>query len=79
MAGKIGRHIKKISGGTYRISKIFALDPAAPGFEKTDHSTIDHLEGFSPIKASDADYVQVIHTDSGTLGMQFRVGTIGII
>jgi Lipase len=72
MVGKIGRHVKKLSGGVYSISSIFALDPAGPGFER------DHLNDFEALSSTDANYVQVIHTDAGTLGMQFRSGTIGM-
>lgn len=70
MAGKIGRHIQKISNGLVKIPRIYALDPAGPGFE--DHPSI----GFEPIKRTDADYVQIIHTNGGQLGMQQRTGTV---
>lgn len=41
-----------------------------PGFE--DFQTEDS----QPITRTDAAYVQIIHTDSGRLGMQKRVGTV---
>lgn len=71
MVGKIGRHLRKLSGDKYRVSTIFALDPAGPGFEERAMADME------PISLSDADYVQIIHTNGGMLGMQFRCGTIG--
>lgn len=70
MVGKIGRHLKKISEGKLVIPRIYALDPAGPGFE--DHN----IDGFEPICRTDAKYVQIIHTCGGKLGMIHRVGHI---
>lgn len=88
MVGKIGRHLKKLSAGRVVMPRIYALDPAGkmlsycnskifkyfddvgPGFE--DHN----IDGFEPITRTDGNYVQIIHTGGGQLGMQRRVGTI---
>lgn len=71
MVGKIGRHVKKLSVNRYQVSTIFALDPAGPYFAD------QHINGMDPISFTDADYVQVIHTNGGVLGMQYRCGGIG--
>jgi len=70
MVGKIGRHLRKITNGKLSVPRIIALDPAGPGFE--DH----HIDGFEPITRTDGDYIQIIHTCAGKLGMQRRVGDI---
>lgn len=71
MVAKVGRHVRELSSDKYQISNIFALDPAGPGFEDQP------FNGMEPISSTDADYVQVIHTNGGNLGMQYRCGTIG--
>ena len=69
--GLVGRTVKKISNGQYVIPKIFALDPAGPGFE---FNTIVGVSGFNSITKDDGEYVQVIHTNGGRLGVEKRVG-----
>lgn len=89
MVGKIGRTLKALSSGKLVIPRIYALDPAgnaranhpqaheisnifvstAPGFETSS------IDGFDAVGKLDADYVQVIHTCIGKLGMQHRVGS----
>ncbi|XP_050313147.1 phospholipase A1-like [Anthonomus grandis grandis] len=59
-AGIIG---KRLPG---RIGTIVALDPAGPGISS---SNTDYC-----VQPSDAGYVQVIHTNGGTLGMSDAVG-----
>lgn len=73
MVAKIGRHIAKITSGKMTIPAIFALDPAGPGFGFNGN----HYDGMEPIQSSDADYVQVIHTSGGMLGMEYRCGNVG--
>ncbi|CAG9812274.1 unnamed protein product [Chironomus riparius] len=70
-AGLVGRTVKKLSNGQYVIPKIFALDPAGPGFEFT---TIVGVTGFDSISKDDAKYVQIIHTNGGRLGVEKRAG-----
>lgn len=70
VVGKIGRQLRKITNDKMVIQKITALDPAGPGFE--DRS----IDGFEPITRTDGQYVQIIHTCGGQLGMQHRVGHI---
>lgn len=66
MAGFCGKafndHNKK------KIGRITGLDPAGPCFfhEKKDFK----------LKESDADFVDVIHTDSGVLGLAEPLGKI---
>lgn len=72
MVGKIGRHVKYLSGDRYKISTIFALDPAGPGFEIFQTHVMESLS------ENDAEYVHVIHTNGGTAGMRLRCGTIGM-
>jgi hypothetical protein len=74
MVAKIGRHLSKLTSGKMTISALYALDPAGPGFGFDGI----HVEGMEPITSSDADYVQVIHTCGGVLGMEYRCGTVGM-
>jgi Lipase len=70
MVGKVGRHLKKISEGKLVLPRIYALDPAGPGFEDLI------VEGMEAISMHDAKSVQIIHTAAGQAGMMHRVGTI---
>ncbi|XP_070492810.1 phospholipase A1-like isoform X2 [Chironomus tepperi] len=70
-AGLVGRTVKKLSKGQYIIPRIFALDPAGPGFE---FDKIVGVRGFDSISKNDAKYVQVIHTNGGNLGVKKSVG-----
>lgn len=56
----IGRAAKIIKSA-YRIGCIIALDIASMGFH--------HMDGKGRLTASDADYVEVHHTDITTFGM----------
>lgn len=69
MAGKVGRHLRKISNEKLMIPRIYALDPTGPGFED------NIIEGFEAISENDASYVQVIHSCAGFLGMQHKAGS----
>lgn len=68
----LGAHIAGFSGKTFhdimrrKIGHITGLDPAGPCFfqEKT----------YLKLKESDADFVDVIHTDSGVLGISDPLG-----
>lgn len=63
-AHTVGRAAKQITTG--RIPVIIGLDPASVffDFEKTDKRLAD----------TDADYVQVIHTDSGHYSIEYPIG-----
>lgn len=62
--------MKKMSNGKIVVPKIFALDPTRDGFMTVPH------EGFEPLSKDDAEYVQVIHTNGGTLGVLLQSGTV---
>lgn len=71
MVGKIGRSLQAVSEKKFTVPRIYALDPAAPGFESR------WIDGMEPIGRTDGDYVHIIHTCAGQLGLQFRVGHAG--
>lgn len=69
LAGYAGTHLQKDFG--LKLARITALDPAAPLFAETD--------GKVRLDRTDADYVDVIHTDAsllGGFGMSQRVGHV---
>lgn len=61
LAGIIGRNIYYSSGNKMKLKRISALDPAFPPFYPD--IIIPH------ISASDAEFVDVIHTDAGFYGV----------
>lgn len=65
MAGFCGKTFQELTGK--KIGHITGLDPAGPCFfqEKTDLK----------LKESDAEFVDVIHTDSGVLGLVDPLGS----
>lgn len=70
-AGLVGREVKRISNGKFVIPRIYALDPAGPGYE---FQMEVHVTGFDRISKTDAKYVQIIHTNAGKLGIVDSVG-----
>lgn len=62
VASFVGKYLRR----DLRIPRITALDPAFP-----EYSLADVSRRLTP---SDADYVDVIHTDAGIFGMPFSVG-----
>ncbi|XP_034176484.2 pancreatic triacylglycerol lipase-like [Osmia lignaria lignaria] len=60
VAGYIGRNVNE------SLSRITGLDPAGPLF----YASNPHLS------ASDADFVDIIHTDAGVLGLALATGTV---
>lgn len=61
--------ISKIAGKNIRsgkVAKIIALDPASPLFSVSNPST--------RVASGDADYVEVIHTNGGRLGINYPIG-----
>ncbi|XP_031776480.1 pancreatic triacylglycerol lipase isoform X2 [Apis florea] len=60
LGGSIGRQMK------FRIGRITGLDPAGPFYYLLNN----HLS------ISDADFVDVIHTDMGFAGLALRIGTV---
>lgn len=73
--GLVSRHLKKLSDDRLIIPRIFALDPAAPGFEENNFLTLFYgwvtfrKTDFPMISSNDAKYVQIIHTSSGSYGI----------
>lgn len=57
LVGRIGRSVQRVGG--YKIGRVTGLDPAKPGFDMVG-------EEWS-IQATDAEVVDIIHTNSGTL------------
>ncbi|XP_063369733.1 phospholipase A1-like [Cydia amplana] len=70
----LGAHISGFTGKTFanltghRVGRITGLDPAGPCFS--------HVEPELRLKATDADYVDVIHTDAGVYGLKDPVGQV---
>lgn len=68
----LGAHISAFAGKTFRrltgkgLGRITGLDPAGPCFT--------HVDVNSRLKATDADFVDVIHTDAGVYGIKDAVG-----
>lgn len=62
MAGRAVKRIKSLE----KIGCIIALDPASMGFH--------HMDGKGRLTQSDADYVEVIHTDITEFGTVPRIG-----
>lgn len=62
ISGATGRRFKELTRLTLPV--IVGLDPALPGFDNE-----------KALKATDAKYVQVIHTNSGELGYETPIGT----
>ncbi|XP_015516106.2 lipase member H-B [Neodiprion lecontei] len=58
--GYIGKNVN------FTIPKITGLDPAGPGFTETD----------SHLQASDADFVEIIHTEASYLGIDYSAGDV---
>lgn len=68
MCGIIGRRIQKASNRKYKLGRITGLDPAWPGFYPAVSD--------SPLTKYDADFVDVIHTDSFFVGAIHKVGHV---
>lgn len=70
----LGSHISGFAGKTFteltglRVGRITGLDPAGPCFS----NLLPELR----LKDSDADFVDVIHTDSGVYGMKDPIGHV---
>ncbi|XP_058058545.1 pancreatic lipase-related protein 3-like [Anopheles bellator] len=66
----LGAHLAGLSGKRLTSGKagaIFGLDPAGPLFSSADPS--------ARLASTDADYVEVIHTNGGALGLYDPIGT----
>lgn len=66
LAGIIGRVLHNQSGNSLMLKRITALDPAFPGFLNTPISP--------SVSGDDAEFVDIIHTDSGIYGTPFALG-----
>lgn len=70
----LGAHISGFAGKTFynitgfKIGRISGLDPAGPCFS--------HVEEDCRLQASDADYVDIIHSDAGVYGIKDSVGHV---
>jgi pimeloyl-ACP methyl ester carboxylesterase len=80
--GLVSRHLKALSDNRHIIPRLFALDPAAPGFESGNFFsqiynliTFQSVE-FSMISPDDAKYVQIIHTNAGKYGIEASRGHV---
>lgn len=58
LAGSVGQKVQEISNNTEKLDRITGLDPAGPSF--LSNASLHHLQ------ASDAEFVDIIHTDAGT-------------
>ena len=67
LAGLVGRQIQEKSKNTHKIKRITCLDPAFPLFYPALF--------FKPISKDDAEFVDIIHTDSWIYGSPFSAGT----
>lgn len=80
--GLVSRHLKILSDDRLIIPRLFALDPAAPGFEENNVLTLFYgwvtfrKTDFPMVSSSDAKYVQIIHTSSGSYGIVTSRGHI---
>ena len=66
LSGLVSRQIYEKSSKTYKIKRITCLDPAFPLFYPAFF--------FKPISKSDAEFVDVIHTDGWIYGSPFSTG-----
>lgn len=68
-AGFVGKYIKKMTNGK-QIARITGLDPARPLFETYVNNPSKHLD------KSDAQFVDIVHTDGGVFGFSSAIGTV---
>ncbi|XP_022917739.1 lipoprotein lipase-like [Onthophagus taurus] len=66
ISGFAGKYVLATSGK--RIGRITGLDPAGPSWEKKDAD--------SRLAVGDADFVDVMHTDGGNLGLDEVIGDV---
>ncbi|CAD7079410.1 unnamed protein product [Hermetia illucens] len=66
--GKIGREVIALSNGKVKLPRITSLDPAFPKYYRDLHIT--------PISYRDAEFVDIIHTDSWLYGSPLSAGTV---
>ncbi|XP_053618638.1 phospholipase A1-like isoform X2 [Plodia interpunctella] len=66
MASFTGKSFKNVTG--HKVGRITGLDPAGPCFTQAEPEL--------RLKASDAEFVDVIHTNAGVLGMEEPVGHV---
>ncbi|KAJ2938930.1 hypothetical protein O0L34_g17741 [Tuta absoluta] len=70
----LGAHISGFAGKTFmneteqRVGRITGLDPAGPCYARLDKEL--------RLKSTDADFVDVIHTDAGVLGLKDTIGDV---
>ncbi|XP_052744588.1 inactive pancreatic lipase-related protein 1 [Bicyclus anynana] len=64
IAGYTGKHFTELSGS--KLGRITGLDPAGPCFSR--------LQPALRLNRTDADYVDIVHTDAGAYGISEQVG-----
>ncbi|KAI5643439.1 lipase domain-containing protein [Phthorimaea operculella] len=70
----LGAHISGFAGKTFtnltesRVGRITGLDPAGPCYARIDEDL--------RLKNTDADFVDVVHTDAGVLGLEDSIGDV---
>lgn len=68
LSGLVSRQIQKKSSNTYKIKRISCLEPAFPLFYPAFF--------FKGISKSDAEFIDVIHSDGWIYGTPFSVGNV---
>ncbi|GLV32690.1 uncharacterized protein CBL_00603 [Carabus blaptoides fortunei] len=79
MAGFAGKHVFNITG--LKINRITALDPAGPLFDASvllSRFSTRLLPENDRLSKNDANFVDVMHTDSGNYGMVSSIGHVDI-
>lgn len=66
VVGHVGRNVRRLIG--IQLSAILSLDPAGPGFNYDSWT--------SRVNTDDAEHVEVVHTNGGTLAMHEVLGHI---
>ncbi|XP_070502434.1 lipoprotein lipase-like [Chironomus tepperi] len=69
LAGMVGREIQLKSNRKLILKRITCLDPAFPGFYAP-------IPFFKAVNKDDAEFVDIIHTETGTYGTPFPTGTV---
>lgn len=68
VASYVGKKIQEKTGR--KLGRITGLDPASPKFE------LDELPEDKRLNKSDAEFVDIIHTDAGFYGFKMPLGTV---
>lgn len=66
IAGRAAKLLKSLQYNIGRLACIIGLDPASVGF--------NYINSDKRLAIADADYVQVIHTDTSKFGIPYPIG-----